>query len=219
MNNLSIIIPFVWPITVFISLVTMALIFRKPVCNLISLGIKLKHKDFEAVVGSTEDIDKATQQTQISSTANSSLDNFQPQLYNNNLINIVIENLKKEDNDLNLAGKVDSDYLYRRCAIFRILLEFEKVYSVIFGSQLFILKMLNQSPDGAPYKLIEQFFENTIKNQHDGFYDDFSFDQFMSFLIKKDLVTIANGNFQLTVFGKEFLIILYADGRRDTRPY
>jgi hypothetical protein len=110
------------------------------------------------------------------------------------------------------------DRLVRLLAEARIATEFERIYRIIFGSQIRGLRILNQ--EGAiPIADARQRFNAVIKDFPD-FYNSNSFDSWINFLIEVALVAKDNKDMLiLTPLGKDFLHFLTQRGYSENRPY
>lgn len=118
--------------------------------------------------------------------------------------------------------EIDSDtstVLVRHLAGTQLMLEFERIHSVIFGSQIYLLKDLNSSiPDGllkeevyAHIERVRQHFSESLAN--------WSNEQYLSFLYSSILIVDGDGNtIHITNMGVEYLIWITRNGFRDNKP-
>lgn len=93
--------------------------------------------------------------------------------------------------------------LLRELAQCRIFLHFERVYRIIFGSQIRALQSLNERPKVSVSEAI-RFYDDVVK-EFSPFYDDFSFERWSGFLINNSLVEMSEGYYVITDAGREFL--------------
>lgn len=135
----------------------------------------------------------------------------------------VITNFEKritselEEKGLNIEGET-VQVLLRHLAGTQLILAFERVHSVIFGSQIYLLKELNRSiPDGmtedevfAHYDRVKQHFKETFNSWNEEQYLAFLYNWFL--IIKDD-----NDNIHITDFGVEYLIWIARDGKNEDK--
>lgn len=108
--------------------------------------------------------------------------------------------------------------LTRHLAATQIALEFEQVHSVIFGSQIFLLKKLNEyQGTGLDPSYVEDHFKHVQELFPSGL-GHWSLDQYLSFLLNRLLLRMDFGKYHITVRGAEFLMWLVRMGRNEDRP-
>jgi hypothetical protein len=135
---------------------------------------------------------------------------------------IVISELEKtiiselEKNKLPVEG--DSiKILVKHLAGTQLLLSFERIHNIIFGSQIFLLKKLNESIGvGRPKSFVEQHVDHIKKIFSE--LSDWSDDQYLRFLFDRLLITRKNDQFFITNLGVEYLTWLVRNGRSENRP-
>lgn len=102
------------------------------------------------------------------------------------------------------------DILVKHLAQQQISSMFEKVYYLIFGSQIRLLEFLSVQPDGkAPAQALAPFFEITKYNNPEHFGTD-HFSDFMQFLLNWQLVENHGGDWGITKNGRAFIIYITA---------
>lgn len=141
----------------------------------------------------------------------------------NSIVITELENIIKQElleKDLEVEGETDK-VLLRHLAGTRLLLEFERVHSIIFGSQLFLLKQLNsKAPNGIPETEVFSYFER-IKQQFIETFNNWTPEQYLSYLYLKLLITKSesdNENIHLTNFGVEYLTWITRNGLTEDKP-
>lgn len=108
--------------------------------------------------------------------------------------------------------------LIKHLAAARILLEFEQVHNLIFGSQIFLLKKLNEvAGQGQTKEYVVVHFEQ-IKELFREDFSDWSCEQYMVFLVGRSLVTVDRDTFHITNLGVEYLAWMARNGRSENRP-
>lgn len=122
-----------------------------------------------------------------------------------------------ENRGLELEGDTVK-VLIKHLAASKILLEFEQVHNLIFGSQIFLLKKLNEvAGQGQKREYVITHFERA-KELFKPEFDDWSFEQYMAFLIGRSLVTVDVETYHITNLGVEYLTWLARSGRSENRP-
>lgn len=192
-----------WPIIVLIIF----LLLKSPLSALIS---NLKKISYGGT--SLETTSESSQKEQITEleksdrSVNSSnfitfLDKFSTET-NAELIRIVNNETKIEE-ITDLQNKVNQLYDYAKLLV--LLKNFERIYSVIFGSQIRILQRLN-------YTITENiedlnfYYENAVKFYPET-YKNYNYINYLKFLTTNKLVNYSEGDNSLTItnFGQDFL--------------
>lgn len=121
--------------------------------------------------------------------------------------------------DLGLAIEGDTiKVLIKHLAATQILLEFEQVHNLIFGSQIFLMKRLNEvTGQGQSKAIVVAHFEH-VRQMFRPDLDGWSFDQYMTFLLAKSLVTVTRDVYHITNIGVEYLTWMARTGRSENRP-
>jgi hypothetical protein len=112
-----------------------------------------------------------------------------------------------------------AEVLSRHLAYTQLALEFEQVYKVIFGSQIILLKKLNQNRvDGRNKEFIDNYFSDVKLRFSEIFKDKgWDTDQYLSFLLGRLLITIVNGKYHITDRGVDFLSWLIKSGQDEDK--
>lgn len=115
--------------------------------------------------------------------------------------------------------------LVKHLAATQIVLTFEKVYAVLYGSQLQALRWLNSQPAGVHADALKPFYEQAV-NAWPAMYQNVDFRSWLSFLAGQGLITESEASsltgdeeeafgVTITVMGREFLAYLVNGGRAD----
>lgn len=108
--------------------------------------------------------------------------------------------------------------LIRHLAASQLLVQFEQVHNFIFGSQIFLLKRLNEVVgQGRHEDEIRHHFANVQK----GFSEQLSkwtYDQYMRFLYDRSLVIRHGTIIHITNLGVEYLTWMARNGRSENAP-
>jgi len=108
--------------------------------------------------------------------------------------------------------------LIKHLAGTKVLLEFEQINNLIFGSQISLLKKLNEvAGQRKPSSLIAAHFEH-IKNLFPEAFGGWSFNQYLGFLLDRSLITTKDNVYHITNLGVEYLIWLTRNGKSEDRP-
>jgi len=102
--------------------------------------------------------------------------------------------------------------LVRALASTNIVLHFERVYSLLWASQLACLRYLNPRDQGTEVAEIVPFY-NLAKADYPTWYENYSFDQWIGFLQAVNLVVERDSRVFITVAGREFLKYLVESGK------
>jgi len=108
--------------------------------------------------------------------------------------------------------------LIKHLSAAKILLEFEQIHNLIFGSQIFLLKKLNEvARQGKPREFVAAHFEQ-IKSLFPELLGNWSAEQYLAFLLSRLLITIEGNVFHITNLGVEYLTWMIRNGRREDKP-
>ena len=114
----------------------------------------------------------------------------------------------------------DSDtakVLIRHLAVAQSNLWFETVSHTIFGSQIQLLKHLNETRTKVTFEFLENYF-NSVRGRFAEL-AEWSTERYLAFLINYNLIIKHETNlYELTVAGNEFLMIMAKSGTKDNNP-
>ena len=121
--------------------------------------------------------------------------------------------------DRNLSVDGDSiKVLVKHLAGTQLLLAFEQIHSLIFGSQIFLLKKLNESVGvGRPMTFVEQHI-NVVRNMFPENLSSWTDEQYLQFLYSKLLIIRNDEQLHITNLGVEYLTWLVRNGRSENKP-
>lgn len=110
------------------------------------------------------------------------------------------------------------DVLVRYLAGTTLLLDFEQIHSAIFGSQIYLLKRLNEvRGSGQAWEFIEDHFDKA-KEQYPRVFVDWTVDRYMRYLEQTDLVLYGDERrCHITKRGLEFLQWVVNNGRLENK--
>jgi hypothetical protein len=122
-----------------------------------------------------------------------------------------IENLFPND----MTARVNT--LITHLAATQLVLAFESINKLIWGSQLELLLYVNSQFNGAAIDELKVFYERAAAAHPTGL-KDYPFDSYLGFLINSGLLIRTNGRVYITPFAKEFLAHLARSGATHPRP-
>lgn len=119
-----------------------------------------------------------------------------------------------------LDTKGDSvEVLIRLLAANQILLEFEQIHSLIFGSQIFLLKKLNEVCGQGKTKVFLDEHFRALQEMFPDAFTNWSLDQYLSFLTSRSLILFDGDNFHITNLGVEYITWIARNGRQENKPF
>jgi hypothetical protein len=117
---------------------------------------------------------------------------------------------------LSVSGEA-TEVLISQLAVTQLLWKAEEIYFFIFGSQIVLLKSLNQTPAGIPSQDIATFFEG-VQNRFD-ILKRWNLQGYVRYLIAERLITFDGTAYRITIEGKEFLAWLARTGRSENKNF
>jgi len=200
-----------WPHVSLIFAVIFLLLFWKPIAGFISRTTKIDKTGISAEKHSApeaqrEVADKKTVEELLNAVQRS----------------IVLDETESRIRDELAEKNLDTDsdtarILIKHLAASRIVSEFEQIYNFIFGSQIILLKRLNEvAGQGASEEDIAEFYcqwQDVYKEQ----LGDWSLDDYLTFLKNRALITLKNGRYHITNLGVEFLSWMVRIGRSENK--
>lgn len=109
------------------------------------------------------------------------------------------------------------EILHKYSQALYLILNFERFYNSIFGSQLYILERANTHAENR--ESLKRFYDSAVKTYPE-FYSNYSYDQYLDFLILRDLIIFDDeNNCSITWLGRDFLKFLVETGRSLNKMY
>jgi len=97
-------------------------------------------------------------------------------------------------------------YLSRCYVNMEFMYYFEKAYSMIYGSQILLLEMLEQNVAvGINDNLIRNNYYNTAVAKYPGMYETYSYESYMNFLTSHILIMKEGEVWKITNYGLDFM--------------
>ena len=200
-----------WHHLTFIFGMVFIFVFREPLSGLIRRTTKINKEGLTAE-GSPE---AQRERTDTSSEAVQQLLNVVGE-------SIVIteqeEAIRRELSAKGLSTEGDSvRVLVKHLAGTQTLLAFERVHSTIFGSQIYLLKKLNQvAGHGRPLSYVTDHIEH-VKSMFPEALGEWSAEQYLAFMFSQLLVVRHGDQFHITNFGVEYLTWVARTGRNEEK--
>lgn len=126
---------------------------------------------------------------------------------------IIIRDLKGRD--LEHESKTAKVLIHQLAAV-QVLNWFERTYNTLFGSQIALLKLLNESISGVTNSFVSNYFED-VKNRYPKVLDVWKTENYLQYLITSRLIEKNEENITITKRGKEFLIWLSKSGASENK--
>jgi hypothetical protein len=121
---------------------------------------------------------------------------------------LLLEQIQNIKNDLEtlhypIESEATAEVLIRHLAATQLLQRAEFLYRVIFGSQLSAIRTLNETGP-HPENIVRRFYD-AARNRAPRFYGDYTFEQWVGFLLHQNVVVFENERYAITRYGREFL--------------
>ncbi len=199
-----------WPHLTFIFVVIFIFAFRKPLAGLISRVTQIDKSGVKT---------SSTPEAQREEQKKEAVQELLFAIGNSIVLQDVEGRIKTDLETRGLETEGDSTkVLIKYLAAAQILLEFEQIHNLIFGSQIFLLKKLNEVVgQGKPKEFVTTHFEQ-IKGPFPVELGSWTLEQYLSFLIGRSLLIVTEGIYHITNLGVEYLTWIARNGRREDKP-
>ncbi|MDH5561872.1 MAG: hypothetical protein OEY59_13565 [Deltaproteobacteria bacterium] len=125
--------------------------------------------------------------------------------------------------DLKSRGLEDNNdttkVLVRNLAVTKINLDHEISYNTIFGSQIIILKKLNESMTTGLSEAELQKAYAVVVERYKELLSEWTLEQYLNFLKTRALISHNNGFYNISTKGQDFLVWLAKYGKSEDRPF
>ncbi len=201
-----------WHHLIFVFATIFIVVFRLPLGELIKRITKIT-KDGLTANPSPESQHEKTD------TSNEAVQQLLDVVGNSIVINELEENIKNELTSKGLDANSDvTKVLIKHLSGTQLLLEFERIHSLIFGSQIFFLKKLNEvSGQGKNMEFVTEHIQHT-KNIYKKQLEKWDDKEYLNFLYSRLLILKDNEQIHITNKGIEYLTWLARNGRREDNP-
>ena len=117
---------------------------------------------------------------------------------------------------LSIEGET-TKVLIKYLAAAQVGLEFEQIQNLIFGSQIYLLKKLNEvTGQGQSPAFVESHFEHVQRMFSDSF-AEWSLEKYLYFLFERNLIVLQDDRYHITNLGKEYLVWMARTGRGENK--
>lgn len=193
----------VWPAVVLILVIFFLVFFKKEVSNLIARVSGVKMPGFKATT--KQDV---TNKPLDSASSDELMKYFDSKF--------LLDQEKRIKEDLKNRGINDETetikVLTRHLAGTQVQLIFERIYTMIYGSQLLILQYLNTKTNGDTRESIIPSY-NQVVEQYPETFKNYPFEEYMSFLLNFFLIEEKNNRLYITHIGRDFLTFITQSGK------
>lgn len=188
------------------------IIFREPISNLITRITSIDKKGLKAGPSPESQREKI-------GTTNEAVQQLLDAVGNSIVINEQEKNIQKALEEKGISANGDAEkVLIKFLAGTQLLLVFEKTQGLIFGSQIVLLKKLNEvAGQGLNVELVNQHIKTTKKSYPDEL-GDWTADQYLSFLRSYLLIVGDEDQIHITNLGVEYLTWMARNGRSEDQP-
>lgn len=199
-----------WEHLLFVFSLVFIFVFQKPISLLIP-KIRKIGKD-----GLTTDSTPETQlETKNTEAVQQLLDVVGQSIVIADLERRIEDDLKKRS--LPISGDTNR-VLIRHLAGTQLLLNLEQIHGLIFGSQIFLLKKLNEvTGQGRSIEFVNQYFDHVVKAYADNL-GSWSREQYLEFLYNQQLIIKHDAQIHITNLGVEYLTWVARAGKSENRP-
>ena len=199
-----------WPHFAFLFAVLCAILFRSPLAGLLTRITSIDKSGIKA---------QPSPEAQREEKKKEAAQELLVAIGNSIVLQDIETRIQQDLENRGLATGGDTEkVLIKHLAATKILLEFEQIHNLVFGSQIFILKRLNEvAGQGKPEEFVIGHFEHVKELFADSF-RDWNLSQYLEFLFARFLILRNNGFFHITNFGVEYLTWVARNGRREDNP-
>jgi hypothetical protein len=199
----------VWPSAFIIIVVAFFFIFKQPLSKLISRIKEVSKKGIKTISESPQKLVETDQ---------AAVDELM-QAFDSIVLRDIEKTLRQNLDDKGLTeGSEREKVLIRHLAASQIQTLFERIYGVIFGSQIELLKHLNSSSIPVNPGDLKIYYDYA-RTDYPTFYKDYSFEHWLNFLTAHTLVIKEEEGYKITNLGRELLAYLVVTGRTGFRLY
>ncbi len=201
-----------WHHLAFLFALVFIVVFRQPLSGLIKRITKINKE------GLTAESSPEPQREKIGTSAEA-VQQLLDVVGNSIIINEQEEIIRNELMAKGLSTEGDTTkILMKHLAGTQLLLAFERIHSSIFGSQIFLLKKLNEvAGQGRTIEFVNDHIEH-VKELYPEQLNDWNAEQYLGFLFSQSLITSNEEQIHITNLGVEYLTWLARNGRREDNP-
>jgi len=198
-----------WQHLAFLFALVFIFVFRQPLSGLIKRVTKIDKEGLTAEPSPESQREKTE-------TSAEAVQQLLDVVGNSIVINEIEERIRNELAVKGLPAEGDvAKILIKHLAGTQLLLEFERIHSSIFGSQIFLLKKLNEV---AGQGRAEEFVKNHIEHVRELYAEqlgEWTSEQYLHFLDSHLLIVSDAGQIHITNQGVEYLTWMARNGRKE----
>lgn len=204
----------IWPIAVIATVIIVILLLKKTIQDLLSRITRLKYGETVAEVSQIrQDINE--KKLLVQNQADKPNENIEKTLGLFSVptlarVKSLVENESKINEFSDDATKFQALVKYSQALY--LILSFERLYNIIFGSQLSLLSFVNSTDTQSKAEL--EVFYNNAREKYPDFFDTYSYDDYLDFLLSQELLIVnPDASFAITWLGRDFLKYLVETGK------
>lgn len=201
---------FGWPHFAFLFSLVFVLLFRAQISGLLSRITSIDKSGIKA---------QAAPEAQREEKKKEAVQELLLAIGNSIVLQDIESRIRQHLESLNMeTGGDTAKVLIKHLAATKLLLEFEQIHNLIFGSQIFLLKKLNEvAGQGKSDDIVTAHFEN-VKALFPDAFSDWTLEQYLSFLHARLLILHTDDVYHITNLGVEYLTWMVRNGRREDNP-
>ncbi|VFQ44368.1 hypothetical protein [Desulfoluna butyratoxydans] len=116
------------------------------------------------------------------------------------------------------TGSTTEKILVKQLAVTRAEVWFDQTYNSIFGSQIALLKLLNERKYPVDSVVMDSYFEKQ-QQKFPKLFSTWTKEGYLNFLFVNSLIVIEDGNYRITPHGIEFLMVITKKGLSEDRDF
>lgn len=128
------------------------------------------------------------------------------------------DSIHKDLDDLNIDEPKQIEILIKALASAQGTLDYESIHSIIWGSQLSLLRHLNSTSNGSSLEVLKVFYDEGAARSP-AVYAKYSFEQYLEYLTASKLIEKRDNRCLITQFGIDYLGYLTLYGRGEPISY
>ena len=208
----------IWPIVAIV----VVLILKRTIINLINRITKIGYGKLGAEATQQQQQIENPDKTLLEQSAHESKNEIVEKalgLFSQQTIERAKSVVNNESNVNEISDIKDKvDVLHKYSQALYLILSFERIYNVIFGSQLYILVLVNTKNTDTKASL-KRYYDDAVKD-YPKFYETYSYDDYFAFIENGELITLnENGNYEITFLGRDLLKYLVETGKSINKRY
>lgn len=196
-----------WPAVTLVIL----FVLKTPISNLIMRITKIGYDKAGIVAESPRIQSDNPDESSMNKLSHENLDKALG-LFSNETLQFFEDAVLKETNlkDFKTSEERES-VLYKYSQAIYLIMHFNKIYQMIFGSQIRLLQALNGS-EIEDFDSLKVFYTSAKTNNPKG-YEGYSYEQYLGFLIRFGLILVdKKDNIKITILGRDFLKYMIETG-------